>query len=221
MIWAIAAAGLSSASAVAHLLLVLPRLPRPDPDGDDPPPDYVALATPGAGLVAGAAALLTGLFVLPHQPTHHLLVWVGYLGAGAALVWVDLRTTWLPKRLNLICLVQVLVGVVLMSAVDWRTAVFAVAAGLLTRGFFHLVWRLGTGLGYGDVRLAGIVGIVAGAGGVQNWLTAILMTTIIGAIWALVHAFRRRGRPATPFPYGPALWLGPIAAASLGAVSGL
>lgn len=220
MIWVIAAAVASSASAIAHLLFVLPRLPSPAPDGNDPPPDYVALATPGAGLAVGAAALLAALVAMPTQPTHHLLLWFGHLGAGTALVWVDLRTTWLPKRLNLICLVQVLAGLGLMAVLDWRTAAFALAAGLITRLLFHLVWRLGTGLGYGDVRLAGIVGIVAGAGGMQNWLTAVFLTTVIGAVWAVVHASRRRGRTPTPFPYGPSHRAGPIAAAALPAVSG-
>lgn len=216
MTWILWGAVASAALLAAlHLLLVVPRLPRPEPDGDDPPPDYRLLARPwAAGLVAAAAAS-AALLVLPRVPEQHHLLWVAYIGGGSALVWVDLRTTWLPRILNHLVLVQVLTGVAVLALADWRTALAATGGGLAAFTLFHLVWRLGTGLGYGDVRLAGTVGIVAGTHGLQHWFTAVLAATVTGALWAVVHALRHRRTGPAVFPYGPALWLGPLIATAL------
>lgn len=212
MIW-VAVAAAASASAAAHQRLVVPRLPPPALGAGETAPDYRALA--GARDVAGAALLaaLAGALVLPGMPGARLLLWVAYLGAGAALVWVDLLSTWLPRRLNHLCLAQVALGLAALAIVDWKAALAGLAGSAAALGLFHLVWRLGTGFGYGDVRLAAIVGAVAGTSGPQAWTAAMLAGTVVGALWAVAHTvtLRRRGAPAH-FPYGPALWLGPVLA---------
>ena len=83
-------------------------------------------------------------------------------------------------------------------------------------GLFHLVWRFSSTFGYGDVRLVAIVGAVGALRGLDGWLVALLCGTLLGAMWGMGHALARRGtdRPAH-FAYGPALWLGPIAAVGL------
>lgn len=212
MTWLLAAAA-AATSAAAHQRLLVPRLPAPEVrDGEDSP-DYPALAS--APDVAGAAllALGCGLLVLPGLPPAQLLLWVGYLGAGAALVWVDLRSTWLPRRLHLACLAQVALGLALLAVTDWRSALAGLLGGLLGMAAFHLVWRLGMGFGYGDVRLAALVGAVAGTAGAQQWVAGFLAGTLAGALWGIGHAVTRRKRSAPAhFPYGPALWLGPVLA---------
>ena len=207
---AVAACGIS---AVLHQLLVVPRLPAPAAEADEPPPDYRALASTRDALGVLALSVLAALLVLPGLPDPQLISWVGYLGAGAALVWVDLRTTWLPRVLNHLCLAQVALGVGWVAISDWRGAVAAVIGGLAALGLFHVVWALGSGFGYGDVRLAAIIGVVAGAAGWQQWLMSFLLGTLIGACWGVVHWLRSRSSGSPPhFAYGPALWLGPVAA---------
>lgn len=212
MFW-VAAAAAATASAAAHVRFVVPRLPPPALNEGETAPDYRALASRPDALGAATLALLAGLLVLPDLPTAHLPVWIAYLGAGCALVWVDLRSTWLPRRLNQVCLAQVAVGLLLLGAADWRSALAGLVGGAVALGLFHLVWLLGTGFGYGDVRLAAIVGTMAGVHGPQHWVTSILAGTMVGAVWALAHAVSNRGRD-TPahFPYGPSLWLGPVLA---------
>lgn len=212
MFW-VAAAAAATASAAAHNRFVVPLLPAPSLDAGETAPDYRALASPLDTLGAAALALLAGLLVLPGLAAAHLPMWVAYLGAGCALVWVDLRSTWLPRRLNQLCLAQVALGLVALAAVDWRAALAGLVGGAAALALFHLVWRLGTGFGYGDVRLAALVGTVAGAHGLQHWLTSILAGTLVGAVWAVAHAVANRGRDAPAhFPYGPSLWLGPVLA---------
>lgn len=203
-------------SALAHQLLVVPRLPRAPVDGGDAPPDYARLATPRDGFGVLTLSVLASAAVLPRAPEALLPLWVAHLGGGAALAWVDLRTTWLPRRLNHLVLAQVLLALAWVAVGDWRTALAAAGGGLAAFALFHLAWSLGGGFGYGDVRLAGIVGAVAGTQGLQHWVSSILLGTVTGALWGAAHALRRRWRGGpTHFPYGPALWLGPVAAAAI------
>jgi leader peptidase (prepilin peptidase)/N-methyltransferase len=73
-----------------------------------------------------------------------------------------------------------------------------------------LIWRVSHGFGFGDVRLAGLIGIVAGSRGGAFALAAFFLGTLVGAAWALVQ--RRRKGIDEPFAYGPALLLGPLVA---------
>lgn len=146
-------------------------------------------------------------------PAVQLPLWFGYLGAGGALVWVDFKTTWLPKRLHWIATAQVTAGLAVVAVHSPGVLVTALAGACATSGVFWLVWRFSGSFGFGDVRLGLLVGAAAGSMGLQAWTTALLAGTLIGAGWAIVHALR--GRASEPFPYGPSLWLGPVVAAAL------
>ncbi|MGO1383799.1 MAG: prepilin peptidase [Arachnia sp.] len=213
MMWLVMLA--CSLSAALHLRWVVPRLREPVLEDNDPPPHYAMLAPLGhVGLLA--LAVITAAQVLRAVPPEHFGAWFGYLGAGAALVWVDLRTTWLPRTLSIICSAQVALGVGWVATVDWEAALGSVIGGLAAFALFHLVWRRSSAFGYGDVRLAGIVGAVGGLGGPEGWLLALFCGTLVGAAWGLVHAARRRHSQGPGyFPYGPALWLGPVLAIPL------
>lgn len=169
------------------------------------------MAQRGDALLLAAIVGLSA-FALWRLPTGLLPLWFGYLGAGGALVWVDFKTTWLPKRLHWIAAAQLAAG---LALVGWLAPSAAVIGTLLgsaaTAGMLWLVWRFSRTFGFGDVRLGVLVGAVAGSLGLQGWTTALLASTGIGAIWAIAHA--AQGRAAEPFPYGPALWMGPLVAA--------
>ncbi len=200
----------SALAAAAHLLWVVPRLPFPSLGPGEAPPDYRAVARlPDAALLA----IIVGVCALSlwHLPTQQLPLWLGYLGAGGALVWVDLKTTWLPKRLHWITTVQVAVGVAAMGWLAPAAATGALLGSLVMAGALWLVWRLSRTFGFGDVRLGLLTGAAAGSLGVQGFTAALVAGTAIGAVWAVIHA--ARGGMATPFPYGPSLWLGPLVAA--------
>ena len=191
---------------------MVPRLSRVALDPDDPPPDYPSLARPRDALALGLMVLGCAC-ALWRVPTVQLPLWFGYLGAGGALVWVDFRTTWLPKRLHWIATAQMAAGLVVVAVHSPGVLVTALAGACATSGVFWLVWRFSGSFGFGDVRLGLLVGAAAGSMGLQAWTTALLAGTLIGAGWAIIHALR--GRASEPFPYGPSLWLGPVVAAAL------
>jgi len=115
--------------------------------------------------------------------------------------------------LHWIATAQVAVGLAMTALLAPGSTAAGVIGALAAFGLFWLVWRFSRNFGFGDVRLGLLVGAAAGSMGLQAWTTALLAGTLVGAGWAIVHALR--GRAADPFPYGPALWLGPIAAAAL------
>lgn len=197
---------------------MVPRLPRTGADPDDPPPDYAALARPRDALLL---ALLVGLssLALWRVPEVWFPLWFGHLGAGAALVWVDLRTTWLPRRLHWIATAQVALGAVVTGMLLPQALPRLLLGAVATFALLWLVWRFTGNFGFGDVRLGLLVGAVGATWGWTSWLWSLLAGTLIGAVWAIIHALR--GRAAEPFPYGPALWLGPLLVAAVsGATAG-
>ena len=189
---------------------VLRRLPVP-PDELDVAP-FADLGTPRFQATVFCCSALAGAIAFGLLPLAHWPAWAGLVSFGALLGLIDLRTGFLPLRLSWFTTALAVVGVVLSAWLlgDWWVLAGAGIAGALAAGFFWLVWRLSSGLGYGDVRLAGLIGLVSGSGGAALAFWSILLGTLIGAVWGLVLRWRRRADG--PFPYGPALLLGPLLA---------
>lgn len=203
------------ATAVLTWLLLVPRL-RID---DEQAPDLRALVTLRSTLVLGLAATAAAVAVLLAEPAHRWWLWVAYLGLGLPLIAIDLRTTFLPKRLNAAAGLAMAAAAIPLTTTHWQAGVGAALGAAAACGFFYAAWRLSPTLGFGDVRLALLTGAVSGQGGLNMWATALLAGTLLGATHGIGHALwarRAEGRPRH-FPFGPALWLGPVAAAVLAA----
>ncbi|MHA7860881.1 A24 family peptidase [Tessaracoccus sp. Y36] len=215
MTWFMALATTASAGAVWWL--IVPRLRVDDPDA----PDFAALVSWRTLLgVLGTAGAASGVLWL--VPTHHHWLWVPYLAVGVPLVAIDLLSTFLPKRLNALATALMAAGLAATAITDWRGAAAAALGAAGAFVFFYLAWRLSASLGFGDVRLALLIGAVSGLAGVGTWTTALLTGTALGAVHGIAHALwarRDAGRPRH-FPFGPALWLGPLAAVTLQVTAG-
>ena len=182
--------------------------PHPEPGSS-----FAELVTAPFRLQAAVVSFLAGLIVFALTPTAHWLSWAGLVAFGTILGLVDLRTSYLPSRLIYLGSAVAAVGVAVaaISARSWTPLATAALGGVGALSFFWLLWRLSAGkLGFGDVRLAGFIGLSVGVEGLLMVWTALLHGAVVGAIWGLV-ASRRRGGDA-PFPYGPALLLGPLLA---------
>lgn len=207
-------AGAAGAAVVAALLwgLLVPRIRIDDPEA----PDLAALVSWRSALLVGVVALACGLALWREAPAAWLL-WAPYLAVGAPLAAVDLRTTFLPRRLHHVALVGMAAGGVALAVVAPGAALGALVGAIAAFAFFYVAWRLTANLGFGDVRLALLIGAVAGQSGVTAWTTALLAGTVLGALHGIGHALWARRDPerAPHFAYGPALWLGPIVAAAI------
>ncbi|MGA4507072.1 prepilin peptidase [Propionibacteriaceae bacterium G1746] len=208
--------------AVARFLV--PGLPEPEPDTDDEfvKPTYRSLRHPRMIVPSMLLALAAGVLA----PASGTLIWstVALAGCGAALVVVDALTTYLPMRLHLLTsalmALGAIIGVTLLAPERWLPVlVGAVCGALASHALFWLIWRWGQGFGYGDVRLAALLGGWAGAQGVQMWWQSLFAGVVVGAIVGVTMAAWRRRHPSplgSAFPYGPALWAGPFIALVLG-----
>lgn len=184
---------------------------------EPPGPDFVALATPGFRAAVGLTTLVAGVVVALAVPVAAQPVWCGLVLLGPLLGWIDAATTWLPARLThwswlltgLGMIGTAVLGLTVAAATGvpwWHPPLGAVVGAAVVGGFFAVVWWLGRGaLGFGDVRLAIVLGAATGALGPATVVFAVLVGTGSAAIWALLRAATGR-RDA--FPYGPFLLVG-------------
>ncbi len=130
---------------------------------------------------------------------------LGWLAAvvpgGVALAWLDHRTRLLPRRLvfGLYAIVLIGMAAAALDAGSWVAVTRAALGWLALGGWYFLFWRLGGLVGYGDVRLAGLLGLVLGhvGGGRDSQPAPVASRPIVAGsqdpIWAR-HAHRSSGR---------------------------
>ena len=192
-------------------------LPAPE---DEPGTDFAALGTRRfrlalLGLCAGAGVAL----LLTTTPSLWP-VWVPLAALGPLLGLIDASTGFLPLRLSYLSLVLVSAGVVASCwlRADWRPGLVALAGGAGAMGVYALLWWLSRGmLGFGDVRLAGLLGVATGATCLAVLVWSFVLGSVIGAVWGVASRLSGRGRE---FPYGPSMLLGPPAALLLASALG-
>lgn len=212
----------ATACALALVLLtpwVLRRLPEPaaaDAEGKRP---YASLATPGFVGTTALVGLACALAAFAWTPPAHWIAWSALAGVNVLACAIDARTTWLPVRLSKTGWVVAALGAswVAMVGRSWTPLLAAGACALLAGGFFHLVWRLTGGIGYGDVRLAATIGAVTGLASPALVGWSLALGTLTGALVGVGHHVRgSRGA----FAYGPGLLAGPFLALALLATHG-
>ena len=190
-------------------------LAEPAEPADDEAAPSAAAAPPGppvwhrvslalcAGAAFGAAAVRYG--VSPQLPA--ALVMLGWLGLVAA---IDLQTYLIPNRLTYPALMLA------PLAPLWTGASLAShgLGGLASAGFFGLAHALNRqGIGFGDVKLALVLGLYLGW---SRALVALAATTLLGGLAAVVALLFGRSHKAS-IPYGPALAAGGALALLIGA----
>lgn len=130
------------------------------------------------------------------------------------LVLIDLRERRLPDRLTLggFAVVLALVGAQGAISGDFAPLVGALGGAAATAGVL-LVLHLASpsGMGFGDVKLGLLLGVLVGVRSVGLVLPALLIAGGLGALAGLVQVVRRRRRDVT-LPFGPFLVAGTVLA---------
>ena len=204
-------AAVAAAAAASQLPLLIARLPEPTEPADDKPP-YAKLArTPRLGLwcavIAGLAAGVVGAVL---GLAASLPAWVYLCVVGVGLSFIDWRTKLLPFRIVAPSYVVVAVVLVIAAAAtsDWESLTRAGIGWAATFLLFLLMWMIyPRGLGYGDVRLSGVLGMALAWEGwpqlVIGLYAAFLLGGIVGAILSALKIVDRKG-----YPFGPFLMFG-------------
>ena len=174
-------------------------------------------ATPGlAGRCALTGAMSGGLVAAAVGADWPLLLWWPLLPVGVALAVVDWRTRLLPRLLVLPATgFAVLVGgLAAVADGDYDAWVRGLLGLLVARSVFWLLWRLhSAGMGFGDVRLAALLGFLLAFSGWPEWLVGLYAGFLVFALPGLALAVVRRDRALlrTAYPFGPFMLAGALA----------
>ncbi|QLQ10708.1 MAG: prepilin peptidase [Nocardioidaceae bacterium] len=213
-----AAVGAVGGLLAPHAMRALPE-PVEDPataaafEETEPKEPYAQIAgLPWLRPVAGLAAALAGFLVGARLDfSWELLAVLPFVPAAVALFVIDARTRYLPTWLiGPFYGLTIAVGVIAaIQRADWEP-IWSMALGwVIFGGFFTLIWLLvpAGGLGFGDVRLSGLLGLLLGLiswGSVLVGMFAGIMIAGLVAMVLLVTRNRKR------YPYGPYLLIGAL-----------
>lgn len=150
-----------------------------------------------------------------------LLPWLVLVAVGPVLGYVDLRTRLLPTAIVAPAYAALVVLLVVSAAAESTVqgTVHVAAAALLRAllgwaamgGFYLALWFIGPpGLGYGDVRLAGLLALGLGYVGWAQLVSGLYLGFVVGGATSLVLVVLRRATLKSQLPFGPAMLLGAL-----------
>jgi leader peptidase (prepilin peptidase)/N-methyltransferase len=143
--------------------------------------------------------------------------------ALVAISAIDLERQIIPNRLVYPTLALLAVLLVVASAVDdrWNALAWAAIAGAVAfAAFFTVHVAVPRGMGFGDVRLAGVIGFATGWLGLGRAFVGFLAAFVLGALLGVVAMAVSGAGRKTRIPFGPflaagavvtVLWGGPLA----------
>ena len=177
---------------------------------------------PGLALgCAIASALVAGVLGWKYGWYPVLAVVLPPVPVCVAVAVLDWRTRYIPTRLVLPATAYVLLAAVVL----WLTSgagtelVRGLIGLVVVRSFFWVLWFVrAAGMGFGDVRLAALLGLLLGFLGPMElflgiWL-GFLAFSLPGVLLALVKWDYRLMR--VPFPFGPFMVVGALLGVLLG-----
>ncbi len=192
-----------------------------DPPVDPPPvgPDEVRNLLP-AGHAPGrtvGAALVTGVLfgaAASHfGPDVIVAPFCLFVAMLVAVSSTDLSHRLVPRRLLYGLMALVVPLLVVTSAVDhrWYSLTGSVIAGAVAfAAFFAVWWFVPQGMGFGDVRLAGAIGVTVGYLSLLHAYVAFFAGFLIGTVFGLVMATVWSSGRKTRIPFGPSLAVGAV-----------
>ena len=194
-----------------------------DPQPEEPKELYADIAArPGLAVKAAVAGgLAAGILGLALGWSWSLLALLPLVPVSVALAVIDWRTRLLPRKLIYPALAGSLVTVAASWALDGfdggtstvvRTLVGCAAAFLV----FGVLWFVyPRGMGFGDVRLSAVLGLVLGYLGWSEWMVGLyggfLLGAVIGGTLSLLKVVDRKG-----YPFGPFMLVGALIGAVVG-----
>jgi leader peptidase (prepilin peptidase) / N-methyltransferase len=211
-------------TALAGLVagLVSPRvigwLRQPEEEHPGPmPPTFleVAAARHLARDLSVLGAVLGGLVGWRIGWTPVLAAWAYLTGVCLILGYVDARTRLLPTQL-IAPSYGIVGGLLVVAALGDGTFSglrHAVLGWLVMGGFYFVMWRIGPpGLGYGDVRLSGLLALCLGYLGWGELTTGLYSGFVLGGLSGLVLLVFKRATLKSHLPFGPYMMAGALVA---------
>jgi leader peptidase (prepilin peptidase)/N-methyltransferase len=145
---------------------------------------------------------------------------LAFVGGTLALAAVDLERYLLPRAILYPTLVLVGLGVLVAATAtgQWRRLAIAAACSAGAFGVFYVInWIRPSWLGFGDVRLASLLGLALGWVGPWYLLIGFMVANFLGAALGVALMLAGRASRSTPLPYGVFLGSGAMCALFVGA----
>lgn len=197
-------AGLLAPSVVEQIPAgQLPRLRDATPSGRRSEWLLIAAVAATCGVLAGSVGPTAEL------PAFFYLGWV-----GVVLAAIDLRHHRLP---DLLVLPSYPIAVALLSVAatadgDGGPLARSLACAAALAGFYYVIaFAAPGGLGFGDVKLAGVLGLYLGWVGWSAVVLAIVLAFTSAAAMALILIALRRAGRRSRIPFGPFMIVGALA----------
>jgi leader peptidase (prepilin peptidase)/N-methyltransferase len=199
-----------------HLPRAIAALPERDPDDET---TYAGIATAGRlrPALAGVGAMVGGALGWSRagEPDVVAFAVLGVLGVGMG--YVDLRRHLLPDRFTVPALAAGAVLLAAAAAAGGSPGWTGYARGWACAGGLLLVYLLmalvyPAGLGLGDVKLAGALGLHLGWLGWWGPVVGTFGAFLIGGVVGVVLLVAGRATRRSAVPFGPSMLLGALAA---------
>ncbi len=171
-------------------------------------------------LVELLCAALFVVMALRFGPDPVLPAYLYLAAVGLALALIDLDCKRLPNALTLPSY-PVVAGLLALAALlgsDSGDLVRALLGGLAMYAFyFGLCFAYPAGMGFGDVKLAGVLGMATAWLGWGVWAVGLFLGFLAGGVFGVGLILARRGGRKTAVPFGPFMLLGALVAVLAGA----
>lgn len=165
---------------------------------------YIAVTAIGAGLTGwGVGARWT------------LVAWIWVALVGAVLSFIDIEHHRLPDRLTLPSYAVVGIALVVPAVAYSQWGAYGrawLAALAMFIGYFVLALIYPAGMGMGDVKLAGVLGLVLGYVGWAYVFVGFFAAFFVGAIVGIALMVGGRAGRKTAIPFGPFMFVGALIA---------
>ena len=216
---------------------IIARVPEPEPE-DESPTDEVGSASSDAAPAeepkeryediarrrglrwkTSLATALVCAVIGGRVGFENELMFLLYLApVGVALAVIDWRTRLLPTKLIAPSYLVVILLALFAAWADgdWGSLITAGWGWLVAGGTFFVLWFIyPRGMGYGDVRLSGVLGIALGYLGWAELLTGVYAGFLVGGVGGLLLSMLRVvDRKA--YPFGPFMLIGAVIGVAAG-----
>lgn len=185
--------------------------------------DCGARISPRYPLVELLTGVLFGVMAWEFGATWELPAYLYLVAVGVALAFIDLDTRRLPNALTLPSYVVGLVLLAVPAVLDSRPddLVRAVLGAAALFGFYFLLALIyPAGMGFGDVKLAGVLGLYLGFLGWDAVIVGGFAGFLIGAVVGVGLMVAGRARRRTAVPFGPSMLAGTLVGVLWGSVLG-
>ncbi len=201
-------AGLAATPLILVAARWAPRVARPER-----PPDRGRPRAPVVVAVAIITALVLGLVGARIGADPALAAFGVFSLVGVTLVLIDLAEHRLPDILTLpsYAVGAVLLGLATALGSDTGSLGRALLGAMLALVVFTILWLVApTGIGFGDVKYAGVVGLHAAWLGWGPLFIALVGGFVVGGVVSLLLLVTGRVGLRSRVPFGPAMIVGAL-----------